>query len=76
MKATVEILKLSGGLSNDEKDVLDRSAFKWTKELVENNNDRKEFCRNAVTNINNGSLDINKMEGLTEAYKLVSSRAE
>ena len=36
----------------------------------------KEFCRNAVTNINNGSLDIDKMEGLTEAYKLVSSRAE
>ena len=76
MKRTVEALKLSGGISNEEKDILGRSAFKWTKKLVENNNDRKEFCRNAVTNINNGSLDIDKMEGLTEAYKLVSSRAE
>ncbi|MEO6306864.1 MAG: hypothetical protein ABIO96_12595 [Nitrospiraceae bacterium] len=45
MKIALEALKPSGGISNDEKDLLDRSAFKWTKELVENKNDRKEFCR-------------------------------
>jgi hypothetical protein len=49
MRKTIQALQTSGGMSNEEKGILDRYAFKMTKDLVESNEDRKLFCRNAVS---------------------------
>lgn len=73
MDGTVRALKHTGGVSNEEKTLLDHLAFKMTKQFVDGEGNQKQLCRTAVTSIENGSLDLDKRLDLAEAYRLISS---
>lgn len=73
MDGTVRALKHTGGVSNEEKTLLDHLAFKMTKQFVDSEGNQKQLCQTAVASIEDGSLDLDKRADLAEACRLISS---
>jgi hypothetical protein len=71
MKMIVKAVKRSGDTSAEEKSILDRFAFKLTKETVEAQPDPKEFCANLTGPVNDGTLDLDRREDLAGARKVI-----
>ncbi len=73
MHQTVKALTLTGGVSKEEKALLDSLAFKLTKQFVDSDRNQKQVCRNVLFSIENGSLDLDRREDLADASKLIYS---
>lgn len=73
MHQTVKAIKLTGGVSKEEKVLLDSLAFKLTKQFVDSDGNQKQVCRNFLFSIENGSLDLDRREDLADASKLIYS---
>lgn len=73
MEKTVKTVKLSGDMSVEEKDMLDRLAFKAVKLLVEAAPDQKQFCTDLISAVSNGTFDLERREDLAEARGVILS---
>jgi hypothetical protein len=73
MDRTVKALQRTGGISSKEKALADSLAFAMTKEFVNSEGNPEQLCRGAISNIENGSLDLDRRSDLSEAYRIISA---
>lgn len=73
MHQTVKAITFTGGVSKEEKALLDSLALKLTKQFVDSDRNQKQVCRNVLFSIENGSLDLDRREDLADASKLIYS---
>lgn len=71
MEQTVAALHLSGALSREEKDLLDRVAYKLVKETVERESNRMQFCTNVTNVVDSGALDLDQRKDLAGARAMI-----
>lgn len=69
LQRTVRAMEWSGGLTREEKRQLDQLAFKLAKQLIEDADDKVEFCKSIAIETNKGTLDLDRREDTAPAVK-------
>jgi hypothetical protein len=71
MKRTLRVFNWAGGMSDADRQALDRAAFEAVKESVESEPDRAGYCRNVAEILETGQMDLDKSEGTAPAFRRI-----
>ncbi len=71
LQQLIRAIKWAGGLSKDEKDMIDRMAFAMLKKEVEAQPDKAGYCREMEQAIDQGILDLSRREDTAPALRRI-----
>ena len=71
LQQVIRAIKWAGGLSKDEKDMIDRMAFAMLKKEVEAQPDKAGYCREMEQALDQGILDLSRREDTAPALRRI-----
>lgn len=71
LQQVIRAIKWAGGLSKDEKDIIDRMAFALLKKEVEAQPDKAGYCREMGQALDQGILDLSRREDTAPALQRI-----
>lgn len=71
MEKTIQAIKWSGGLTNAEREYLDKLAFRLLKQEMEAEQDKASYCRAIASETDRRSLDLDKRTDTSSAARRI-----
>lgn len=71
LQQVIRAIKWAGGLSKDEKDMINRMAFAMLKKEVEAQPDKAGYCREMEQALDQGILDLSRREDTAPALRRI-----